>query len=299
MGKLDVALKHSLSVWPRDWARFLGVPDGLRVEAVDVDLSAITQMADKLLRVDADEPYLIHVEPQSYPDAELDLRMLHYNATASRREGLPVHSVAVLLHQGAMSSRNSGTFRTPVALTGCRLEFEYRLIKVWELPPDVILEAGVGILPLAPLADVRTEELPSVVDRMSARMRSAVPLREEAELWTATLILMGLKYSRELTELVLRGVRSIMQQSPTYQAILEEGREEGREEGVVEGMQKTILRQGAKRIRPASADVADRIRSIHDPDVLDALLLRLLDVSTWDDLLAGVDVPPSTNSVEE
>ncbi len=291
MGKLDIALKHSLSTWPGDWARFLGVPEGVAVEAVDVDLSAISQMADKLLKVSAEKPFLIHVEPQSYPDDELDLRMLQYNATAARRERLPVQSVAVLLHKGALSSQNTGGFRTEETIPGCRVEFTYRMIKVWELPPEVFLRSGVGVLPLAPLANVETEELPAVVDRMSERLEAEVPAQEAAELWAATAILMGLRYNEELTAAVLRSVRSIMQHSVTYQAILEEGIDEG----VIRGMQNTLLRQGAKRLGAVSGETTDRIRAIHDPDRLDALLLRLLDVSDWRALFDDPSDPTSNS----
>ena len=46
---------------------------------------------------------------------------------------------------------------------------------------------------------------------------------EAGEIWTATYVLMGLRYTAEETETLLQGVRA-MTDSVTFQAILEEVR---------------------------------------------------------------------------
>lgn len=68
-----------------------------------------------------------------------------------------------------------------------------------------------------------------------------------------------------------------MRESDTYQAILDEGR--------VEGNRRTLLRLGLRKI--GEPDQATRIApfAITDPDRLELLIERLLDVSTWSDLL--------------
>lgn len=289
MGRFDAALKHSIAAHPADWARFLGVPDTVAVEAVDTDLSSVQQAVDKLLRVASEPATLIHIEFHAWSDGDLDERVLLYHSTVLRREKLPVHSVVFLLDPRAWRQDNRGGVSNVSPYHGCRLEFTYQIIKVWELLPETFLHAGVGLLPLAPLANVAQESLPAVIEAMTERLRREVPRPDAAELWTATHILMGLKYDPELVGLMLQKVRSIMVQSATYQEILREGRaagrEEGREEGRERGKQEMLLLQGSRRFGTPSEGIRARILSIHDPDALDELSLRVLDASSWDDLM--------------
>jgi hypothetical protein len=83
-------------------------------------------------------------------------------------------------------------------------------------------------------------------------------LRPHAEdVWSATFILLGLRYSRELARQLLRGVRS-MKESVTYQAILEEGAEKG----ALAEARKFVLRQGRVRFGPPDARVPAALEAI-------------------------------------
>jgi predicted transposase YdaD len=83
------------------------------------------------------------------------------------------------------------------------------------------LTARVVLVPLAPLTDVSEDALPDLIRRMTARIDSEPPL-QALKLWTATCILMGLRYPSELVNRLLQGVQN-MKESTTYQAILQEG----------------------------------------------------------------------------
>ena len=94
---------------------------------------------------------------------------------------------------------------------------------------------------------------------------------------------------------VLSGVMQ-MEESVTYQAILRrgmeqgirEGRAEGRAEGRTEEAAKLLLVQASKKFVAPSPEQEAALRAIKDLDRLETLGGRLLDVNTWDDLLAGV-----------
>ncbi len=74
-------------------------------------------------------------------------------------------------------------------------------------------------MPLAPISAVAEQELPRVIKRMRERLR-----REERakELWTATRILLGLRFPNALIDALLQGVMG-MKESVSYQAIVAEG----------------------------------------------------------------------------
>jgi predicted transposase YdaD len=155
------------------------------------------------------------------------------------------------------------------------------------------LTAGVNLVPLAPLTGVEQGALPELVQRMAARI-NAEPGPRAAKLWTATYLLMGLCYSEDFVSQLLEGVAH-MQESTTYQAILNEGRQEGliegRQEGLVEGRitgeRQILIRLGAKRFGPPDGATLAAIEAIRSVERLEALGERILDPEArdWNDLL--------------
>jgi len=69
-----------------------------------------------------------------------------------------------------------------------------------------------------------------------------------------------------------------MKESVTYQAIVEEGE--------LKALHKVLLQQGRKKFGPPSAADELALMSIADVDRLVYLSERLLDVASWQDLLA-------------
>ena len=78
-----------------------------------------------------------------------------------------------------------------------------------------------------------------------------------------------------------------MEESVTYQAIVRRGREEGREEGRVQATRELLRRLGEKRFGPPPAAVQAALAAITDVAQLERLSERLLDVESWEELLAG------------
>ena len=68
-----------------------------------------------------------------------------------------------------------------------------------------------------------------------------------------------------------------MEESTTYQAILEEG--------AVRELRKTLLRLGQKKFKAAPPAVKTAIAAIDDLARLEELSVRLLDTSSWEELL--------------
>ena len=89
-------------------------------------------------------------------------------------------------------------------------------------------------MPLAPLSSVEVAGLPKLIRQMDDRFRREATADEAGKLWTATDVLMGLRYPREMVAELLRGVHG-MKESVTYQAILDEGRAEGEARGEIKG----------------------------------------------------------------
>jgi predicted transposase YdaD len=210
--------------------------------------------------------------------------MLLYNAALGKRHGLRVRSLAVVLHRGADSLQLTGLYESGFPGEPADVTLRYRIVRVWQVAPVRWLSGGLGVLPLAPLGAVQEAELPVVIARMKQRLDREVPRSEAAELWSATYILMGVRYADALIETLLQGVLA-MEESVTYQRILRKGRAEGLNEGKVEEARKILLLLGRGRFGEPSVEEAAALDALTDVEKLEELTVRSLQVSSWPELL--------------
>jgi predicted transposase YdaD len=284
--RYDATPKALVELRPGDWPPFLGV-QATQVEVVDADVSTVTRAADKVLRVRTRAGTRIqHFDFQAGPDASVPGRTHTYNAVLEERHQLPVDSVVFLLRRQAHLKVINGLYEKH--LPGERepyRRFRYRVVRVWELPVEEVLQAGLAVLPLAPISKVRQNELPAVIERMQQRLDREADPGIVGELWTATTVLLGLRYQAGFIQRLLQGVRN-MKESTTYQAILEEGR--------TEEARRMLLRVGEDRFgaKPARNQML-AIQALTDPAHLEDLVVRVNHVGNWEELLAPTSPPPA------
>lgn len=285
--RFDSSTKQLVQSRPADWLALAGLEARGEIEVIEADVSTHSGAADKVLRVGGAHPYIGHVELQAGPDLHLDLRVLMYNSLLRWRLRLPVRSVAVLLHPRAQPPAVTGAVQD-VSDPLAPLDFRYRLVRVWELPVDMILSGGIGTLPLVPLTAVTLDDLPPALKAMEQRLAREVPPPEAWDLLTASFVLAGLRFPKELVKQLLQGVRH-MKESSTYQAILEEGADRGRAEGLAQGQadgaRTLLLRLGERRFGPPDRATLMRIAQITELSALESLAERLDEAHDWEELL--------------
>jgi predicted transposase YdaD len=182
-------------------------------------------------------------------------------------------------------------------------------MRVWAQQVEEVLSAGLPVLPLAPVSRVEAEQVPEVLMAISERLISETSPEQAATLWAATKVLMGLRYSSEKVEEMVRGVSAMIlgirgiEESSVYQDIFAkgeakglvegrvEGRAEGRAQGFIEGRtdeaRQAVLQLGRKKLGQPDDGVRMRIAAIADVDRLNSLLERILEVASWDELLTS------------
>jgi predicted transposase YdaD len=288
----DVTFKHLVEAHPAEWLALSQLPAGKVIEVRDADLSTVSAAADKVLLVQADPAYVAHLEFQAGIDRDLDLRALLYNVMLRWRHRLPVRTVVILLTPRALASSLTGNFRD-VITPDCSLDFSYRIVRVWEQPVEQLLTGGLGTLPLAPISAVREDDLPRVIRRMHERISAEASPAEADIAWSSTLILSGLRYRAGFMAGLLEGVWN-MQESATYQAIIErgraeglaEGREQGREQGRLQEARNALLLIGTERFGVPDSDTDRMLNSIGDLGHLEQLFKRVITAGDWKDLLS-------------
>jgi predicted transposase YdaD len=297
----DPTTRTLFELGPPAWIRFLRVSmtDPNRARVIDSNLSTVTAEADKVLWVDEPEPWIEHVEFQAGRDADLPDRVRFYSTILGRAHKVPVHSTIVLLRAAADGPELNGTCERRYRNGDVYDWFRYDIVRVWERPVEEILAAGLAVLPLAPVAAVEPEQVPGVLMTISERLVRETSSEQAAILWTATKVLMGLRYSKEQVEEFTRGVSAMIlgirgiEESSVFQDIFTQGEAKGEERGEARGEAKgrveearlTILRQGRKKFGQPEEGVRTMVDAIDDIDQLDSLLERILDASSWNELL--------------
>jgi predicted transposase YdaD len=282
----DVPFKHLVEHHPLDWLRFLDIETSGPVTVVDADVSVVAAEADKVIRVEDAEPWVLHLEAQASHDSRLPERIHRYNALLSYRHDLPVVSVAILLRPDADAHSVTGAWSRSAPGLGEYVTFRYQTVRVWELRADELLEAGGGVLPLAMLTDDAQPRLRSIIEDAGQRMYAAYPRQEAVEVLTAAQFLSGLLYAADFTRTLFRGVVN-MTESSLYQSVLEQGREIGREQGREAGIRDAILALGESQFGKADDSVRQSLESIHNIQQLMSLLNRTRSAASWSELLNG------------
>jgi predicted transposase YdaD len=287
----DPVLKGLVDVQPRWWPVVLNQPTG-PTEVVDADIATVSGAADKVLRVGADPPYLLHLEFVAGHDVVALLPKLHVrNGLLGERHDLRVRSAVVLLHPGTDSPQVTGVYQESFPDEEPYLTFRYKVLRVWELDPKRLLKGGLPLLALAPISAVTEADLQGIIQDMAGRLSGRRARKRAPAVWAAAYILFGLRHSPALAEQLFRGVLS-MKESSTYQAILEEGRLEGRTEGAVTEARKLLRLFGDSRFGPPDAPTATAIERIPDLAQLEELCQRLGAARSWQELLGQREPGP-------
>ena len=285
----DAVLKHLVEGYPAAWLARVGWPAVGPVRVIDADVSTVTAGADKVVRVEESLPWIAHLELQAGSDMELADRAHLYNVLLRRRHGVAVRTALVLLRREADSPRLTGLLEHLDPAGVWERRWRYRTIRVWQLSVESLLTGGLGLLPLAPVADEAADRLPDVIARMDQRLQAEATPDERKTLWTASFFLMGLRYPPGLATELLKGVRE-MEESSTYQYVIEKGIEKGIALGIDKGRRKdlheTLLHLGTRRLGSPDALIAVALEAIGDLDRLERMRDRLLDAPDWNNLLA-------------
>ena len=118
----EAVAKTMLELGLKDRVDFLRI-EANRVEVIDADIATVTANADKVLRVLGAFHWLINIEFLSWSDPHIGVACLDYSVLLTRKHGLFVHTVLVLLHRKA--NRKDITGRVDYVLNSRRyLAFE-------------------------------------------------------------------------------------------------------------------------------------------------------------------------------
>src|SRR5260370_5179058 len=227
-GPYDNATKRLLREKPQHFVSWL-VPEGIFKSNLSVELKSRNIYADGLFAITVNEqPALLHTEFQTSKDGLMGERLLEYSVAASSENNwLPVYTYVIYLRRDGDVPKSPLIRRLPSGEEVHR--FYYQVIEVAKISAKQLLQRGLlGLLPLLPLTDGGTE--PEVMQEMVTTLRVA----REVELLALAYTLGGLVPGNEDYDAWFKRsfamLEDILEESWTYQELIQKGLEKGREE---------------------------------------------------------------------
>jgi hypothetical protein len=276
----DIGLKELIDNDPRGWAQVFCPEHVLNASLIESETATVSASADKVLRVElASGPVLLNLEPQSGHDASFPQRLHLYSTLLSHRHGLGVHSVALLLRPEANATAITGIYERPHAFrAGSYLRFEYDVVRLWEQPLDRFLQGPLALVPLAPLTDEALPQLTNVVQEAVQRVRTEADPDRRDTIEATLFLLLGLRFDKERISRLEQTIMIDIRESSTYELWME--RREAR------ALRQIILRMGRKKFGEPTPAQVQAVESMTDLERMHNLTDKLLDVTTWEELLA-------------
>lgn len=278
----DATLNSLIDARPEDWvallAPFVGLIPG-PAELLDTDLSA-TVRADKVFRLLGPPAALIHLELEANPRLGIPADLLRYNVLVGHGRDEPIHSIILLLRPKANASDLTGIYRR------ANLEFRYKVVRLWLESVESLLAGGPTTAPLAMLTDEAARDLPSAFTKFADRLRRAdVDVKLAKELYGSTFVLCGMRHQPAHIAEIYRSLSMTLEDSTTYQWILEKGVAQGVAQGRSQEARRLLLAQGRRKF--GFVQQAETVlQAIDDSERLERMAERIFDASNWDDLLA-------------
>ncbi len=200
------------------------------IKLLNVDLSTVSAAADLIIGIGDPLEEIIHIDFQSSAAPWKHADLMVYHALLFAHKHVPVHTIIILLRpEAAHSNMNGKIVHAPRPGRG-KMDFSYEIVRLWEHPAEELLNADIGLTPLAMLGRLPghlslEDGLRVVAHRVAERLRTEAAPDRANKLLTEALLLTGLRVRRDAARRVFQGVPG-MQESDTYLMILDEGRED-------------------------------------------------------------------------
>lgn len=266
----DASLRSLTTRHIQDFLHWFVGDDACFEESLDPILITSERRADFLARFqDQQGPLrLLHAEFQRQinevdPVKYLPFRMFEYAAGVRRCYGQLPLQVLVLLEDSPAARR------VPDFFAEGNVRVTYRVIRLWEQDPQVILQSGlIGLLPMVPLmagspAKLLEESFTALSEQVESR-------EEQVELMRVTALLASIRTNPDVIVSLLRGraMLNLLEDTPLGQQLLAEREARGQ----AEGLRQALLRQLGRRFGMVPEDVVQLLRNIHEVERLSTLI---------------------------
>ena len=225
-----------------------------------------------------DGEFLVLNELQLRYTPEMPRRMRAYAALAEERYKLPTYPVLINIlpppASVAIANRYESEFK------GLQARQDYRVINLWEVEAELVFQQPLpSLLPFVPILRGGSEE--AAVRRALQLLRTNEQLSELEPLlaFFATFVL-----ETRLVQQIMRWDMAVLQESPWYQEIVQQGIEQGLQQGMRQGLLIGIALGLELKFGAEGLELLPEIREIEDVELLGEISEAIKTVETLDAL---------------
>ena len=243
------------------------------------------------------EIVLIHVEIQSRPERDFEVRMFGYYAMLWLRYQLPIFPIVVYL-RGGKKGLTTEEYRTALFAREI-LRFRYMAIEMAPLDAEVYREGGgpvgaaLSALMAQPKASDPVERRFSMMKQVAESELAALPkfllvhiiavyFELTAEEMQRYRRLVSRKEYRKVQAVELTWADKLIEQGRQEGA--ERGREEGRRVGLIEKKRESLLRLLTAKFGPLPEATSSRVEALESLNELDSYFDRALKANSLEEL---------------
>ena len=261
--KADIGGKRLIGLSPTLWAHWVTNDDTVQVqEMLNSELQWIERESDILLKAYSPQwgDFILLNELQLRYDARMPWRMRAYAGLVEEKYGLPVYPVVVNILRPGPTITIANRYESNIM--GITAHQDYRVINLWEIEAEVVFAQNLSsLLPFVPILKGGDSE--NSLRQALVRLRNDEVL---ADLEPLLSFFASFVFDIPLVQQMMRWDMTVLQESPWYNQILQEGLQKGRQEGIQEGLQKgeadLLIRQLKRRLGLLSEDQVAQIRQL-------------------------------------
>jgi predicted transposase YdaD len=276
----DISSKRLISLAPLNWVQWVTQFPNLQVrDIIDSDFQWISREGDVLVRVYSPQlgEFLVLNELQLRYRSEMPRRMRAYAALAEEKYQLPTYPVLINILQ--VSDQEIPT-RYESSFAGLEARQDYRVINLWEVDVEIAFQQPVSsLLPFVPILKGGAEE--TTIQRALRILRRDENL---SELESLMAFLASFVLESRLVQQIMRWDMAVLEQSPWYQQILQQGEQRGillgRRQEILSGIEVALeikFGNDGLQLLPAISQILDLER-------LKAIQIALITGTTLDEL---------------
>ncbi len=276
----DGPAKELMALNPEAWARLTHfIPPNATVITHDATMALSSVSVDKFFEIrEADKIWYLVLEFQSQANYDFLIPCNYRDLIIRNSKGrkVEVKTAVIYSHPGALpQEQETGIVEFPCG-DGQSNTFNFKVIKVWELSPQELVDGGIATAALAPLGKINDLEIPDLLQQIQLKIADE-PIEKKNQFWGSMGLLLGLKYGEEEIEFLMKGIGS-MENSSIYQRAIRQGREI---ESVEKGQKhlQTVL----NKLHPNHPEsLKDLVRTVTSSDKLDKAFEEALTANSWE-----------------
>ena len=265
----DIGGKRLISLAPDAWCQWVTrSPDVTARELLSSEFQWISRQNDALIKAYSPQvgEFLILTELQLHYNENMPRRMRAYAGVAQEKYKLSIYPVLVNILPP--SSKVTIRDRFEEEFFGLQVRQDYKVLNLWEIDAAVVFERSLtALIPFVPV--LKGGDNTAVVQEAAQLLRQDEQL---SELEPLLGFFARFKLSTDVVRQILRWDMTVLQESPWYQEILQEGE------------LSLVLRLLARRIGDLSPDLKAQVQALSLSQV-EALAEALLDFSDANDLI--------------